>query len=200
MVTRGSLGSFGGVVVLALAANACSSPVDEVNDAPTLTFVVQNDSGVDLSTMSDWIEIDDGAAGWLWHSTVGNYGGSPCDEDIEGHGGLPPPSPDLAAGERVPVRWKENAFTGIGGDPGVVFESEGCLTIERVPTGSHTFTLCARQSGVECVVPGEFPRGPQPACVTLTVVLTDDDMSQGVVFRPEALPAQNCTVGTERHR
>jgi hypothetical protein len=193
----GAFGSFG-VGALAWVVSACSSPADEVNDAPTLTFAVQNDSGVDLSTSSNWIEIDSDFQ-WLWDSTAGNYGGSPCDKDIKDYGGLPPDEPQLAAGEHALVRWKENAFTGSESPPSVLFEAEGCLKIERVPTGSHTFNFCARQRGVECVIsPTEQPRDPQPACLTLTIVLTDNDISRDVVFRPETLPV-NCPTGTERH-
>lgn len=74
------------------------------------------------------------------------------------------------------------------------------MNVARVPPGTHTFKACAYQSGIECVAPGEYPSDPQSACLTLAVVLTDDDLSHDLVFSPEMLPAQNCLMGTEQQR
>jgi hypothetical protein len=192
--------SFGRLVVLAWALSACSSsPADEVNNAPSVTFTVDNESGVDLITSSNWIVIDDVYGGdTLWDSTQGYYDGDACDADIKDYGGLPPPEPRLAAGEHVTFRWKENEFTGHDSDPNS-WEGKLCLNIGRVPPGAHAFTFCATQSGVECVSPTEIV-GVESACLTMNIVLTDKDVAEDVVFLPETLPAEPCTTGTLQQR
>lgn len=191
---------FGWLVALVPALSACSSPADEVNGAPTLTFVVENQSGLDLGAEVGWVKIDGDFPGrelWNWDPDGGHA--DLCDPKIRDYGGLPPPVPNLPAGERFVFRWKENAFAAPTTTPGIL-DDDVCQNIERVPTGRHAFTFCAYPTSIECVVPGEVASSPQQVCLTVSVELTDDDLTQNVVFRPETVPTELCLMGTEQQK